>query len=130
MTAVKRHYDFTVDVSFDSAGGSECEAQTYTLGSTYSSLPTPTKSQNIFLGWLASDRQYVLSSDVVELSNTSLTAQWETVNITGNYTSYLAVATSSYKNTGIYAAARYSGASAVYVDWGDGAVAKVNGSIS
>ncbi len=130
VTAIKRHYDFTVDVSFDSAGGSECESQTYTLGSTYKDLPTPTKSQNIFLGWIASDGQYVLSSDVVELSNTLLTAQWETVNITGDYTSYLAVTTSSYKNTGIYAAARYSSASAVYVDWGDGAVAKVNGSIS
>ena len=37
---------------------------------------------------------------------------------------------SSYKNTGIYAANRYSSASAVYVDWGDGNVEKINGNIS
>ena len=84
----------------------------------------------MFLGWLAPNGQYVLSSSSVELSNTQLTAQWEQVNITGDYTSYLAVATSSYRNTGIYAANRYSSASAVYVDWGDGAVEKINGNIS
>ena len=37
---------------------------------------------------------------------------------------------SSYKNTGIYAANRYSSTSAVYVDWGDGDVEKINGNIS
>lgn len=109
-------------MSFDSAGGTTCDTQAFTLGSTYKDLPTPTKSQNIFLGWIASDGQYVMSSDTVELSNTSLTAQWEYVDITGDYTSYLAVTTSSYKNTGIYAANRYSSASAVYIDWGDGSV--------
>ena len=37
---------------------------------------------------------------------------------------------SSYKNTGIYAANRYSITSAVYVDWGDGDVEKINDIIS
>lgn len=100
------------------------------LGSTYGSLPSPAKAQSIFLGWLASNGRHVLTSDAVELSNVSLTAQWETVSITGDYTSYTAVASSSYNKTGIYAAARYSDTSAVYVDWGDGAVEKVDGSIS
>lgn len=130
VTAIKRHYDFDVSVSFDSNGGTACASQTYTLGSTYKDLPTPTKIQNVFLGWLVPNGQYVLSSSNVELSNTQLTAQWEQVNITGDYTSYLAVATSSYRNTGIYAANRYSSASAVYIDWGDGAVEKINGNVS
>ena len=37
---------------------------------------------------------------------------------------------SSYKNTGIYAANRYSSTSAVYCDWGDGNVDKINSNIS
>ena len=53
VTAIKRHYDFDVSVSFDSNGGTACASQTYTLGSTYKDLPTPTKIQNVFLGWLA-----------------------------------------------------------------------------
>lgn len=72
----------------------------------------------------------MLSSSNVELSNTTLSARWEYVNISGDYTSYIAQATSSYKNTGIYSATRYSSASAVYVDWGDGNVEKVDGHIS
>lgn len=44
VTTLKKHYDFTVDVSFNSTGGSSVSAQTYTLGSTYKDLPTPTKT--------------------------------------------------------------------------------------
>lgn len=72
----------------------------------------------------------MLSSSVVELSNTILYAQWEKVSIAADCTEYIAQATASYKNTGIYTAGRYSSASAIYVDWGDGAVAKTNGNIS
>lgn len=130
VTTLKKHYDFTVTVSFDSNGGTSYESQTYTLGSTYKDLPEPTKTQNVFLGWLAPNGQYVTSSSKVELSNVQLIAQWEYVNITGDYTSYLAVVNSSYRNTGIYSATRYSSASAVYVDWGDGAVERVDDNIS
>lgn len=93
-------------------------------------MPTPTKIQCVFLGWKDANGSYIADSSTVELSCTSLTAQWEEVNIAEDCTSYLAVATSSYKSTGIYSASRYSSLSAVYVDWGDGSVAKVDGSIS
>lgn len=66
----------------------------------------------------------------MELSNTTLTAQWEYVDIGDDCTKYIVSCNSSYKNTGIYAANRYSSASAVYVDWGDGDVEKINDNIS
>lgn len=132
MTTLKKHYDFTVTVNFNSNGGTACPDESYTLGGTYKSLPTPTKTQHVFLGWYTqlNGGSLVSDSSTVELSNTVLYAHWEEVNITGSYTSYKVVTTSSYKNTGIYTASRYNVYEPVYIDWGDGAVEKVDGNIS
>ena len=51
VTAMRKHYSISVDVSFDSNGGTACDDMTYVLGSTYKNLPTPTKAQHIFSGW-------------------------------------------------------------------------------
>lgn len=48
ITTVKRHVDYTVDVSFDSAGGTACASSTYVLGKTYKDLPTTTRSSYVF----------------------------------------------------------------------------------
>lgn len=132
MTTLKKHYDFTVNVSFNPNGGTTCSPESYTLGGTYKSLPTPTKTQHVFSGWYTqlNGGRLVSDSSTVELSNTVLYAHWEEVNITGSYTSYKAVATSSFKNTGIYVASRYTTSEPVYIDWGDGAVEKVDRNIS
>ena len=42
VTTMKKHFDYTVDVSFDSAGGTECTSSTYVLGKTYQNLTTTT----------------------------------------------------------------------------------------
>ena len=48
ITTMKKHFDYTVDVTFDSAGGTACPSATYTLGKTYQELPTTTLSSYIF----------------------------------------------------------------------------------
>lgn len=76
VTALKKHYDFNVTVKFDTAGGSNCDPQKYTLGSTYKSFPATTKTQHIFNGWFTQPTggSQILSSSTVELSNTILYA--------------------------------------------------------
>ena len=44
VTTMRKHYDISVDVTFDSDGGTACDNVTYVLGSTYKDLPVPTKS--------------------------------------------------------------------------------------
>ena len=51
VTAMRKHYNISVDVSFDSDGGTACDSMTYVLGSTYKDLPVPKKAQHIFNGW-------------------------------------------------------------------------------
>jgi len=48
VTTMKKHFDYTVDVSFDSAGGTACPNAEYVLGKTYQDLPTTTRSSHIF----------------------------------------------------------------------------------
>ena len=70
------------------------------------------------------------SNSVVELSNATVYAHWKNADFGNDYTEYVAVATSSYKKTGIYSATRYSSASVITVDWGDGNLEEVNGNIN
>ena len=35
VTTMKKHFDYTVDVSFDSTGGIACASAVYVLGKTY-----------------------------------------------------------------------------------------------
>ena len=67
---------------------------------------------------------------MVELSTTVLYAQWKYADVGDDYTEYVVQTTSSYKKTGIYSATRYSSASAIVVDWGDGNAETIEGNIS
>lgn len=132
VTSMKKHFDYTVDVSFDSAGGTACTSSTYVLGKTYQELPTTTRSSYIFQGWFTqlTGGTQILTGSMVELSTTILHAQWKYVDVGDDYTEYVVQTTSSYKKTGIYSATRYSSASAIVVDWGDGNVEAIEGNIS
>ena len=44
VTTMRKHYNMSVDVTFDSNGGTACDGMTYVLGSTYKGLPVPKKS--------------------------------------------------------------------------------------
>ena len=132
VTTMKQHVDYTVNVSFDSAGGTACASSTYVLGRQYKDLPTTTRSSHIFQGWYTqlTGGTQISAESMVELSTTTLYAQWKYVDVGDDYTEYVVQTTSSYKKTGIYSATRYSSASAVVVDWDDGNVETVDGNIS
>lgn len=51
VTAIRKHYNISVEVSFDSDGGTACDSMMYVIGSTYKNFPTPKKAQHIFNGW-------------------------------------------------------------------------------
>lgn len=66
-------------VSFDSCGGSAVSAKSVTYGSTYGSLPTPSRTGYTFNGWYTapSGGTNVTSSSSVSItSNQTLYAQW------------------------------------------------------
>lgn len=132
VTTMKKHFDYTVDVTFDSAGGTVCPSAEYVLGKTYQDLPTTTRSSHIFQGWFTqlTGGTQILAESTVELSTTTLHAQWKYADVGTDYTEYVVQTTSSYKKTGIYSATRYSSASPVVVDWGDGNVEAIEGNIS
>lgn len=48
VMTMKKHFDYTVDVTFDSAGGTACPSAEYVLGKTYKNLPSTTRSSYIF----------------------------------------------------------------------------------
>ena len=77
-----------VTVSFESNGGSACSSRQYTVGNTYESLPTPTRSDGYaFLGWYsnASLTTRVYTYTTVSASVTKLYAKWTAVT-TPTYT--------------------------------------------
>lgn len=132
VTTMKKHFDYTVDVSFDAAGGTACASSTYVLGKQYQDLPTTTRSSYIFQGWFTqlTGGIQISAESAVELSTTTLYAQWKYADVGDDYTEYVVQTTSSYKKTGIYSATRYSSSSPIVVDWGDGNVEAIEGNIS
>lgn len=132
VTTMKKHFDYTVDVTFDSAGGTACTSSTYVLGKTYQDLPTTTRSSYIFQGWYTqlTGGTQISAESIVELSTTTLYAQWKYTDVGDDYTEYVVQTTSSYKKTGIYSATRYSSSFPIVVDWGDGNVEAIEGNIS
>lgn len=132
VTTMKKHFDYTVDMSFDSAGGTACPSAEYVLGKTYKNLPSTTRSSYIFQGWYTqlTGGTHIQAESAVELSTTTLYAQWKYADVGTDYTEYVVQTTSSYKKTGIYSATRYDSSSPIVVDWGDGNVEAIEGNIS
>ena len=64
-------------VTFDPAGGSVSETtHTYKVGSTFDSMPTPTRTDCVFLGWYNGDTKYSVNSKVPVVATMTLTARW------------------------------------------------------
>ena len=70
-----------VTVSFNSNGGSSCSARQYTVGSTYGTLPEPTKSESTFDGWYSDSSltKRVSASSTVLSTVTTLYAKWTAI---------------------------------------------------
>lgn len=132
FSVIKKQFKTKINLEFDSQGGTSHEQKEVVLGETYGELPVPTKSQNIFIGWFTDQTSgsQITEDSIVELNITKLYARWEYVQIDSDCTSYSVTTTSSYRNTGIYAASISNSSQPIYIDWGDGTVEKTNSSIS
>ena len=97
----------------------------YYEGQPYGTIPTPTKSDEVFLGWFTSGGTRVTESSIV--SSGTLTARYAAVTYD---TSFQVTTTSSYRKTGIYSAASRNSSNPTVVDWGDGTTDVVYGNIS
>ena len=64
-------------VTFNPAGGSVSETtHSYPIGSTFGSMPTPTRADCEFLGWYNGDTKYTADSNVPAAESMTLTARW------------------------------------------------------
>lgn len=83
---VKSTAPTTVTVTFNANGGSVSQSsKTVTVGSTYGTLPTPTRTNYSFQGWYdASNNKITSTTTVTRTSNHTLTAKWAAnpVNVT------------------------------------------------
>ena len=73
-------YSPTTTVTFDANGGSVSpSSKTYTVGSAYGTLPTPTRTGYDFLGWYTaiSGGTKVTTSTICQKSVTTLYARWD-----------------------------------------------------
>ena len=66
----------SVELVFDSCGGSEVAVRTCTEGSTYGTLPTPVRRGHVFKGWKSKSGTIVKTTDVVSPFDKVLTAVW------------------------------------------------------
>ena len=127
---VYAHWQLPTTVTFDATtnGGSMPSgwvSPDYYEGQPYGTLPKPTKSGEMFLGWFTPDGTRITESSTVTTG--ILTARYTAVTWG---TTYSCTTTSTYKNTGIYSANRYSESEPIVVDWGDGTSDVVDGNIS
>ncbi len=64
-------------VTFNPAGGSVSEtSHTYKVGSAFGSMPTPTRTDCVFLGWYNGSIKYNANSTVPVAATMTLTARW------------------------------------------------------
>ena len=109
LTTLKKHFDVSVEVDFDSAGGTSCESAAYVLGKPYGSLPEPTRPQHIFKGWWTT-----LSGDIVPIEYLESTGtQWIDAGIIPNSLYGFEIDSSIIEQSGIDT---YSAAGIEY-DW-------------
>jgi hypothetical protein len=51
FSVIKKYSEIKTTIVFDSCGGSSVDNISFIAGKTYGELPSPSKSQHIFLGW-------------------------------------------------------------------------------
>ena len=82
----------TYTVTFNPNGGSVSPtSKSVTYGSTYGSLPTPTRDRHTFLGWFTAKdagTQVISTTKVTKTDNHTLYAHWESDEITISSTEY------------------------------------------
>lgn len=99
----------------------------YYGGQAYGTLPTPTKADNVFLGWFTSAGVRVTASTECMYEQHTLIARYAVPTYD---TSFEVTTNSSYRKAGIYATNSRNTANPTIVDWGDGSIDVVYGNIS
>lgn len=130
-SAVYARWQLPATVSFDATtnGGAMpggWTAPDYYVGQPYGTLPTPTKSGEVFLGWFTSGGTRVTTASTVAAG--TLTARYAAVTYATKWE--VVCSTTSRLKTGIYSATRRNSVDPIIVDWGDGSVDVVYGNIS
>ena len=125
------HWQLPAAVTFDAASGGGTmpggwTAPDYYAGQSYGTLPTPTKSGEVFLGWFTSGGTRVTETSTVTAG--TLTARYAAVTYATRWE--VVCSSTSYLKTGIYSATSRDSAAPTVVDWGDGTVDVVYGNIS
>jgi hypothetical protein len=120
-------------VTFDATtnGGampSGWSAPYYYAGQPYGTLPTPTKSGEVFLGWFTSGGTRITTATNVPSGGGTLTARYAAVTYATQWEVYCS--STSYRKTGIYSTTSRNSANPTVVSWGDGAIDVVYGNIS
>ena len=98
----------------------------YYIGQVYGTLPQPTKSGEVFLGWFTSGGTRITESSTVTTG--TLTARYAVVTYATRWE--VVCSTTSRLKTGIYSATSRNSADPTVVDWGDGTYDVVYGNIS
>lgn len=129
-SVVYARWQIPVTITFDATtnGGqmpSGWVSPDYYEGQPYGTLPQPTKSGEVFLGWFTSGGTRVTESSTVTTG--TLTARYMEVVYD---TSFEVTTASSYRKAGIYSTTALNSSKPTVVDWGDGTTDVVYGNIS
>lgn len=130
-TDVYARWQLPATVTFDATtnGGtmpSGWSSPDYYVGQTYGTLPAPTKTGEVFLGWFTSGGTRVTAASTVAAG--TLTARYAAVTYATKWE--VNCTSTSYLKHGIYSATSRNSANPTVVDWGDGTYDVVYGNIS
>jgi len=130
-TDVYARWQLPATVTFDATtnGGTMPSGWTspdYYVGQAYGTLPSPTKTGEVFLGWFTSGGTRVTTASTVAAG--TLTARYAAVTYATKWETNCT--SSSYLKTGIYSATARNSSNPIVVDWGDGTYDVIYGNIS
>ena len=130
---VYARWQLPATISFDATtnGGAMPSGWTspdYYEGQPFGTLPTPTKSGEVFLGWFTSGGTRLTATSAVPSGGGTLTARYAAVTYATQWE--VNCTSASYLKTGIHSATSRNSANPTVVDWGDGTYDVVYGNIS
>ncbi len=102
------------NIRFCEDGTSYVAPITVTYGSTYGTLPTPTKPSHQFLGWYKEDGTQLTASDTVNITDTLfVTSKWKQTGYTVKWVNYDGTVLETDTNVAAGATPKYDGANPV-----------------
>jgi len=100
----------------------------YYDGQPFGELPTPTKTDYVFVGWFTQNGNPINTTTHLDSSNTSLTARFKKAPTETRID--VTIDNASYNKFGIYSTVSRDQSVPTIVDWGDGTSDTISGNIS